>query len=80
MGNDFDAKSALADILSESKKPPKRGRKKGSKNNLKLDHAPETDPDNLNTRAIAVLRNPISTRDDNWQLVFLREESMQSNI
>lgn len=47
METSFDVKSALAEIITEIKKKPKRGRKKGSKNNVKIEFAPETDPERI---------------------------------
>jgi len=41
----FDARSALADIMSDKK--PKRGRKKGGRNNHKKDYPIEVDPERI---------------------------------
>ena len=46
MGKDtFDAKLALADIMSDKK--PKRGRKKGGKNNITIEYPKTTDSERM---------------------------------
>ena len=47
METGFDAKSALAEIITEIKKKPRRGRKRGSRNNSKIVYAQETDPERI---------------------------------